>query len=212
MATSRRTARTCRRPGCARSATATLLLSYVEASVRIEALHAEPHPANWDMCGAHADGLGVPRGWTREDRRERAPRPEPPRAAEQPRTAPRPPSPPSRGSPAARPPGSERATAPRPNRYAALTACLPQIAASLAAALEPERGPLPPDIPGQLRLPVADPPTDGGPGPDGPDAVADARGRARAPASAGHDRRRSSAPDNVVPLVRRGVDVLDPIG
>lgn len=209
MATSRRTARTCRRPGCARSATATLLLSYVEASVRIETLHDEPHPANWDMCRPHADGLGVPRGWTREDRRERAPRSEPPPAAEQPRTATRRPSPPSRGSPAGRHPGSERATAPRPNRYAALTACLPQIAASLAAALQPEDGPLPPDIPGQLRLPGTDAADEPEPA-EGlvPDAAV--RDDARSAAPSAHRHRTASTPDNVVPLLRRGV--LDPIG
>lgn len=219
MATPRRTSRTCRRPGCARSATATLLLFYVEASVRIDALHDEPHPAHWDMCAEHADGLRVPRGWRRTDRRGAAAGPDASAdttagresgTEQDPRSSPAATSPvTSPDTPTAVPPDSP----PRVNRYAALTACLPQIAAALEAAGQPELGPLPPDIPGQLSLPVADDPASGGcVAADDQESAGDAPDLARPATSTAAHRRTAPAPDNVVPLVRRGVDALDPIG
>lgn len=210
-------------------------LSYVEASVRIDALHDEAHPARWDLCAEHADQLSVPRGWTRDDQRPPAPSADEPDPTPAPATEPAadagrteqpsaaahatpdpadgpPPRTADEDGPAAPPePSRQPTSAPgRTNRYAALLSCLPQIAASLAAAadrpLEPQN-PILPDIPGQLRLPVSDrragPPDRTGPNGAGSRTGPDGRSD---PTSAG-------APDNVVPLVRRGAaGVLDPIG
>ncbi len=62
--------RTCARPGCNRPAAATLSYHYAERTVWLEACHAEPHPANHDLCAAHADRLSPPLGWHLEDRRD----------------------------------------------------------------------------------------------------------------------------------------------
>jgi hypothetical protein len=37
--------------------------------VWIDALHAEAHPANHDLCERHARRLSVPNGWRLEDLR-----------------------------------------------------------------------------------------------------------------------------------------------
>ncbi len=61
--------RTCARPGCARSAAATLAYAYADGVVVIEDLAAEAHPMVHDLCAVHAGGLRVPVGWELRDRR-----------------------------------------------------------------------------------------------------------------------------------------------
>jgi hypothetical protein len=84
-------------------------------------LSVQKHPADYDLCGAHADLLRVPRGWERLDRRTPVPEPQP----EVYRRAP-----------------DEGVRRPAPvNRYAALTAELPRLAAALAAPDDGGDGP-----------------------------------------------------------------------
>lgn len=42
---------------------------YGARSAWLDDLAAAPSPAGYDLCAAHADGLGVPQGWIRTDRR-----------------------------------------------------------------------------------------------------------------------------------------------
>jgi hypothetical protein len=37
--------------------------------VWVEDLTPQPHPAAYDLCAAHAERLGVPIGWTKDDLR-----------------------------------------------------------------------------------------------------------------------------------------------
>lgn len=62
-------ASTCVRPGCGAPASATLTYDYGARIVWLDDLGGDRHPWAWGMCPAHADGLRVPEGWIREDRR-----------------------------------------------------------------------------------------------------------------------------------------------
>ncbi len=61
--------RSCARPGCGRPAAATLSYAYADGVVWLQDLAAEDHPMVHDLCGAHADGVSVPRGWELSDER-----------------------------------------------------------------------------------------------------------------------------------------------
>jgi Protein of unknown function (DUF3499) len=65
--------RTCAKPGCNTSATATLTYDYSARTAWVERLAAEAHPMRYDLCSDHADALRVPQGWARQDRRVRYP-------------------------------------------------------------------------------------------------------------------------------------------
>ncbi|WP_285726706.1 DUF3499 domain-containing protein [Psychromicrobium xiongbiense] len=55
--------RQCSRSGCQQSAVATLTYVYADSTAVLGPLatYAEPH--SYDLCGVHAQGLTVPRGW-----------------------------------------------------------------------------------------------------------------------------------------------------
>lgn len=61
--------RTCAKPGCNVSASATLTYDYAGRAVWIERLQDDAHPMRYDLCEQHADGLRVPEGWECEDQR-----------------------------------------------------------------------------------------------------------------------------------------------
>lgn len=61
--------RLCSRPACAEPATATLSYDYAGRTVWLDDLEPERPPSTYDLCPRHADRLGVPMGWRREDRR-----------------------------------------------------------------------------------------------------------------------------------------------
>ena len=63
--------RLCARPGCGAPAAATLTYQYAGRAVWIDDLEGERPQGGYDLCMAHADGLTVPVGWAREDRRGR---------------------------------------------------------------------------------------------------------------------------------------------
>jgi len=63
--------RTCAKPGCNTSATATLTYDYGNRTAWLERLHDEAHPMRHDLCAEHASALRVPVGWAMEDRRVR---------------------------------------------------------------------------------------------------------------------------------------------
>jgi hypothetical protein len=65
--------RTCAKPGCSVSATATLTYDYANRTAWVESLGNEAHPMQYDLCGGHADHLRVPNGWALQDRRQRYP-------------------------------------------------------------------------------------------------------------------------------------------
>jgi hypothetical protein len=67
--------RRCARPDCHGPADTTLSYDYPAGTVWIDALSDEPHPMTHDLCGRHADGLSVPRGWQLRDRRTVVPLP-----------------------------------------------------------------------------------------------------------------------------------------
>lgn len=69
-------ASTCVRPGCGAPASATLTYDYGARIVWLDDLGGDRHPWVWGMCPAHADGLRVPEGWIREDRRRGPDRPD----------------------------------------------------------------------------------------------------------------------------------------
>jgi len=60
--------RTCARPGCSRTAAATLSYAYADSIVVLENLSDEAHPMVHDLCAGHAAAVRVPRGWQLEDR------------------------------------------------------------------------------------------------------------------------------------------------
>lgn len=136
--------RVCQRAGCAQLASVTLSFRYDARQASLTDLSAQKHPADYDLCGAHADLMSVPRGWERLDRRTPAsdPQPEPEgfwvegsRRGGDGETA--------VGSSGLRGrafDGDTRRPAPV-NRYAALTAALPRLAAALAAPDEGRDGP-----------------------------------------------------------------------
>ncbi|MDL9935654.1 DUF3499 domain-containing protein [Gordonia sp. ABSL1-1] len=55
--------RQCCRPGCARSAVATLTFVYAESTAVIGPLATADEPHSWDLCDDHARRITVPRGW-----------------------------------------------------------------------------------------------------------------------------------------------------
>ena len=60
----------CARPGCADRAVATMTYDYASRTVWLDSPGGEPDPtAAWGLCATHADGLKVPVGWARNDRR-----------------------------------------------------------------------------------------------------------------------------------------------
>ena len=61
--------RTCSRPDCGETATATFAYDYQARTTWLDSLAMERHPTSYDLCGAHADTLTVPRGWRLDDRR-----------------------------------------------------------------------------------------------------------------------------------------------
>ena len=61
--------RQCNRAACCETAAATLGYDYRERAAWLVDLIAEPHPATYDLCFRHADGLTVPMGWALHDRR-----------------------------------------------------------------------------------------------------------------------------------------------
>jgi hypothetical protein len=63
--------RTCAKPGCDRTAVATLGYAYAEGVVWLEDLAPEAHPMVHDMCRMHADSVRVPLGWELRDVRDR---------------------------------------------------------------------------------------------------------------------------------------------
>ena len=65
--------RTCARPACNISASATLTYDYSSRTAWVERLNDEAHPMRYDLCADHAGNLRVPQGWAREDRRVRYP-------------------------------------------------------------------------------------------------------------------------------------------
>ncbi|CAN5922808.1 hypothetical protein BH23ACT10_BH23ACT10_35910 [soil metagenome] len=103
----------CQRAGCTQSASVTLSFRYDARQASLVDLLPEKHPALYDLCDAHADLLIVPRGWERLDRRE-LPAPTPHAAV-------------ATIAAAAPPPATDM------DRYAALTAQLPQLAESLGS-------------------------------------------------------------------------------
>ena len=65
--------RTCAKPGCNTSASATLTYDYSGRTAWLESLDAEAHPMQYDLCTEHADHMTVPQGWALQDRRVRFP-------------------------------------------------------------------------------------------------------------------------------------------
>ena len=65
--------RTCAKPECSISASATLTYDYASRTAWIENLDQEAHPMRYDLCREHADGMRVPNGWALQDRRVRYP-------------------------------------------------------------------------------------------------------------------------------------------
>jgi hypothetical protein len=61
--------RRCARPGCPLEATATMTYDYAARTAWLDGLDPDALPSGYDLCTTHADGLGVPQGWTRTDRR-----------------------------------------------------------------------------------------------------------------------------------------------
>lgn len=55
--------RSCARPGCGETASATLSYDYGAATVWLEPLAPEAHPMTHDLCGRHAERTVPPRGW-----------------------------------------------------------------------------------------------------------------------------------------------------
>lgn len=220
MRLSRSVPRTCRRPGCPGWPTASLSFRYADAQVHLLDLVDEPHPTRWDLCSVHADALQVPRGWERIDERgTRTTRRTGGSVAEPPLDdSARDNGPPTASTtdvPDARPPAGPSHPA-RRNRYAALSARLPQLAAghtstddgsaagTTGPAEEPEvrtgrrvgpgrdeheTGPVIDNVPGQLAMPVGD-----------PILAADVDTDLGFATDAAHRLR-----DNVVPLVRRSL-------
>ena len=65
--------RTCAKPGCNVSASATLTYDYSARTAWVELLDSEAHPMRYDLCTDHADNMRVPQGWAFQDRRVRYP-------------------------------------------------------------------------------------------------------------------------------------------
>lgn len=121
------TPRSCRRPGCGWSATASLSFRYATGQVWLLDLSNTPDPSLYDLCTAHADTLTVPRGWERVDERAQAVRQEPARRG-----------PHGTAATAPEPVGARRAQG-RRNRYEGLSRELPRLAARLAIEPDPDQ-------------------------------------------------------------------------
>lgn len=65
--------RSCAKPGCNASASATLTYDYSARTAWVESLGSEAHPMCYDLCAQHAGALRVPEGWALQDRRVRYP-------------------------------------------------------------------------------------------------------------------------------------------
>jgi hypothetical protein len=126
--------RLCQRAGCLQAARVTLTFRYDARQASLTDLQDEKHPVQYDLCAEHADLLIVPRGWERLDRRARRPEPAPRPAPTGDRVE-------VRGSDGAVP------DVPRIDRYAALTARLPELAEAFAARARAHRG----DVTGEAR-------------------------------------------------------------
>ncbi len=61
--------RQCNRTGCCEPAAATLGYDYAERAAWLVDATDRPHPATYDLCHRHADGLNVPMGWALHDQR-----------------------------------------------------------------------------------------------------------------------------------------------
>lgn len=108
--------RTCRKTGCRWPAAASLSYRYDTRQVWLVDLDGEPHPSLYDLCPPHADALTVPRGWECVDQRTE-------------REAVREPSGADLTDREKTPPGAGGYEG---NRYAALSAKLPELARSVA--------------------------------------------------------------------------------
>ncbi|MGH9114033.1 MAG: DUF3499 family protein [Acidimicrobiales bacterium] len=53
--------RACSRPDCGETAAATFTYDYQARTTWLDGLASESHPMAYDLCGAHADALTVPR-------------------------------------------------------------------------------------------------------------------------------------------------------
>ncbi|MDC4232665.1 DUF3499 domain-containing protein [Actinomyces sp. B33] len=56
-------ARHCSKPGCSRSAVATLTYDYRDSTVVLGPLATSAEPNAYDLCDEHAEHLTAPRGW-----------------------------------------------------------------------------------------------------------------------------------------------------
>lgn len=63
--------RTCAKPACSVSASATMVYDHASSTVLLASLNPEAHPMHYDLCTHHADAFRVPIGWTLEDHRVR---------------------------------------------------------------------------------------------------------------------------------------------
>ena len=66
---SRAMKRQCSRPGCAELAAATLTYVYARQVAWLDGLAPERDPHAYDLCDRHAARVGVPNGWSLDDRR-----------------------------------------------------------------------------------------------------------------------------------------------
>lgn len=62
-------ARFCVRPDCSAAASATMTYDYASRTVWVDDLSDDGHLSGYDLCVVHADGLRVPQGWSRTERR-----------------------------------------------------------------------------------------------------------------------------------------------
>lgn len=61
--------RQCNRSACSEPAAATLGYDYATRTAWLVDAISEPHPATYDLCHRHADGLTIPMGWELHDQR-----------------------------------------------------------------------------------------------------------------------------------------------
>jgi hypothetical protein len=162
--------RSCSRTGCHTPAAASLSFRYATSQVWLLDLAPVTDPSLYDLCPGHADALTVPRGWDRVDQRSPASVDGAPIEDTVGDHA-------GRGLPEARarhhrgPAAGEgftlhsaRGTTGRPrrgpNRYAALSAELPRLAAQVAATRAPVPEGHPPELPRGERVDGDDPQDD----------------------------------------------------
>lgn len=165
--------RICSKTGCSQPVHASLSFRYGTRQVWVTSLTAEPEASCYDLCAAHADTLTVPQGWHRIDERGQTVRKaRRGRAAHRPTVSARttvangraaPPAP-SRAAPPPETAGPLLACAAScggRDRYAALRAELPRLAAEIGTtvpAAEEARRPAEDDaraeVEGQLAIPA----------------------------------------------------------